>query len=117
MERIFDITMFAPLGHRHGTLRLNRSGPAVSGTIHILGGDAPFAGRVSDSGQVEFSGKMTTLLRSFTYIARGEIRGKTISLEVTGGRYHFNITGTEHDPCDSNKAAPPQAEQKQETRS
>lgn len=95
MERTIRITMHAPLGPRHGTLRFSDQNGSVSGTMTLLGSTAPFAGRLTPDGGLTLAGELTSGLQSFSYLARGRLTPGGLELTVCGGRYSFGITGEE----------------------
>ena len=95
MERKFSITMHAPLGVRHGTMSFNEENSTIDGTLELLGNKSTFKGTITEDGTVEFSGKMTSRLHSFSYFANGTIIHSDLKLNVIGDRYSFCITGEE----------------------
>ena len=95
MEREFDITMHVPLGRRRGTLRFTEDGGELRGTLEALGKKDSFTGTIDENGNLKFTGKMSSILRTFPYHAEGQIRGAEIELAVKGDRYSFRITGEE----------------------
>ncbi len=103
MERRFRIVMHAPLGTRKGKLCFTRYGDSICGTLTLLGGSAPFTGRMTDDGKMEFSGTLATRLHTFRYIARGNIAGKALALQMTGSRYSFRVTGEETEEQEDNE--------------
>lgn len=95
MERKFNIVMRVPIGRRHGTLTYSENNSAISGILEILGNKSSFTGSCTSDGAVEFTGKIKSLFRIFSYIARGTITDSGINLDVLAGRYSFRITGEE----------------------
>ena len=95
MERIFDITMHVPLGSRSGTLCFTAEQNRIHGILEILGGKNSFTGTLAADGSTEFGGQITSLFHSFSYLARGTISEGKLELKISGGRYMFNVTGTE----------------------
>ncbi len=95
MERKFEITMHAPLGKRHGSMRFTEKDGNISGMLELLGGKDSFKGTVAENGTIKFSGEITSRLHSFAYLAMGTITGSDMKLNVTGDRYSFRITGEE----------------------
>lgn len=97
MERNFKITMHVPLGRRSGKLCLREEKGTLGGTLEVLGSKGDFTGTLTADGLLDFTGKMTSLLRSFFYRATGRITGHSLELAVKGDRYSFRITGEEMD--------------------
>lgn len=95
MERIFDITMHVPLGSRSGTLCFTAEQDRIHGILEILGGKNSFTGTLSAEGSMEFGGQLTSLFHSFSYVASGTLSDGRLELKINGGRYLFNVTGTE----------------------
>ncbi len=95
MKRKFNITMHVPLGNRHGTMCFTENNSTISGILEVLGSKDDFTGTLTESGTLEFTGKMTSLLHSFSYLAKGTILNSKLKVNVTGGRYSFYITGEE----------------------
>ena len=52
---------------------------------------------------MEFSGTLATRLHTFRYIARGNIAGKALALQMTGSRYSFRVTGEETEEQEDNE--------------
>ena len=95
MKRNFNITMHVPLGCRHGTLCFTEEQSVIWGFLEVLGNRDSFTGTLTQTGHMEITGRMTSLLRSFSYIAKGTLRDTQLKLNVTGDRYSFRITGKE----------------------
>lgn len=95
MERKYSITMYAPLGRRRGTLWMMDGNSELHGTLRILGSTGTFKGTLKPDGTLEFSGTMTSLLRSFPYHAEGKICGSELELKLCGDRYSLRISGEE----------------------
>ncbi len=93
MEQKFNITMYVPLGIRHGTIQFNEEHSAIRGLLDVLGSKDTFTGTLTEDGAVEFTGTMTSLLHTFSYLAKGTIKGSQLQLTVTGDRYSFRISG------------------------
>lgn len=95
MERRFNITMHAPLGPRYGQLRFTQCSDSISGTLALLGSNNPFTGHITENGLIEFSGKLTSKINSFSYFANGTIKASELMLNLVGDRYAFRIIGQE----------------------
>lgn len=95
MNRKFTITMYVPLGLRNGTMSFVEEHNVINGIIEVFGNQGAFTGTLSKAGIIEFKGKMTSLLHSFSYFAKGTIIDSHMDLSVVGGRYSFRITGEE----------------------
>ena len=95
MERKFNITMYALLGMRHGTMSFNQENSIIDGTLELLGNKGACKGIITEDGKVEFSEKITSRLHSFSYFANGTIIHSDLKLNVIGDRYSFCITGEE----------------------
>lgn len=95
MERQFIITMHVPLGSRHGTMHFTEDRSKIHGVMEVLGNKDSFTGKLTKSGNIEITGKMTSLLHSFSYRAKGTIKNSKMNLSVVGDRYSFCITGEE----------------------
>lgn len=102
MNRKFNITMHAPLGLRHGTLCFTEYSGNIRGTLTLLGGSDSFTGHITEKGIIEFSGRLTSKLHSFSYSAKGNIANSMLTLDVIGDRYSFRITGNEIKPQEEN---------------
>lgn len=75
MKRKFNITMYVPLGNRKGTISFDKINSQITGTLCILGNEDSFTGTIDENGFIEFKGKITSLLHSFYYCAKGKIAG------------------------------------------
>ena len=92
---LLSITMYVPLGIRHGTMSFVEEHNVINGILEVFGNQDAFTGTLTETGIVELKGKMTPLLHSFSYVARGTIANSNMDLNVVGGRYSFRITGEE----------------------
>lgn len=95
MERKYNIVLHAPLGLRLGQLALTQQGGRLEGTLSVLGTANPVSGAITPSGAMALTGTLTTKLITFPFTATGAAVGKTLELQVTGGRYAFRLTGEE----------------------
>ncbi len=95
MKRSFAITMHAPLGQRHGALTFEENDGKISGALLLLGNSDHVTGTITKDGRIEFTGNLISKLRTFSYVAKGKIENGHITLDVTGARYSFCITGDE----------------------
>ncbi len=95
MRRFFNIIMHAPIGKRQGKMCYNQENGCLNGKIELLGGEDDFSGHISESGEIDFSGTITSKLNSFAYTAKGRVDPPLINFMITGGRYCFHVTGEE----------------------
>lgn len=95
MRRVFGITMHAPIGKKRGKMCYNQEKGCLNGTIELLGGKDDFSGHISESGEIDFSGTITSKFSSFAYTAKGRVDLPLIDFKITGGRYSFRVTGEE----------------------
>lgn len=93
MERTYDITINAPLGIRFGTMTFNCSDSEVTGTINAFGNHDNFTGQIDSNGEIEIKGKITSLINSVPYYAKGVINDCGLSLQLFTNKYSFAITG------------------------
>lgn len=87
--------MHVPLGVRQGNMSFSDDGGGIKGAFEVKGIRATFVGRITESGEAELSGNMTSVFHSFPYTASGNIKNSHLKLDVRGGRYSFYITGEE----------------------
>lgn len=95
MERKFNITMRVSLGVRRGTMSFTEDPPEVHGVLEILGGKDKFTGTLTENGIMEIRGKITSLLHTFSYHAKGTIANSHLTLSMTTDKHSFFITGEE----------------------
>lgn len=93
MERTDDITINAPLGIRFGTMTFNCHGTEVTGTLNAFGNHDDFTGQIGSNGEVEIKGKITSLINSVPYYAKGIINDCSLNLKLITNKYSFAITG------------------------
>lgn len=93
MERTYDITINAPLGIRYGTMTLIFRDSEVTGKINAFGNHDDFTGQIDSNGEIEIKGKITSLLNSVSYYAKGVINDCGLSLQLFTNKYSFEITG------------------------
>lgn len=93
MERTDDITINAPLGIRFGTMTFNCHGTEVTGTLNAFGNHDDFTGQIGSNGEIEIKGKITSLINSVPYYAKGIINDCSLNLQLITNKYSFAITG------------------------
>ncbi len=86
-----------PIGVKEGTLTLQQQGEALSGSLHVLGGDTPIQNGVVDTeGKLSFSGTLQVpLIGALPFTFEGTHEGDSISgtavtkmgaIEIAGSR-------------------------------
>lgn len=94
-QRKYNISMSTPMGVMRGTLTLKDEGGTLRGNLDVMGLKQPVNGTVLKDGTLELSGKITVLVQTFQYKAKGRVSGSKISLEVFSEGKRFHISGDE----------------------
>lgn len=93
-EQKYYVSLHTPLGRRNGTLLARMNGSALTGTLTILNHTQPFTGEVDERGNCKISGTFITLVRTVPYIATGQISDTALTLDLSGDRNHFKLSGS-----------------------
>lgn len=86
-----------PIGVKEGTLTLQQQGEALSGSLHVLGGDTPIQnGAIDTEGNLSFSGTLQVpFIGALPFTFEGTHEGDSISgtavtrmgaIEISGSR-------------------------------
>ena len=93
MELVYKAYMNTPIGKKNGVVRANVDGGSIDGMIEILGRKQAFKGTVSADGSCRIEGEITTLLRTFSYTAKGNVDEESIRLLLDGDRNSYELIG------------------------
>ncbi len=95
-DKRYRICMSAPLGKRDGIMFIHEADGKVDGWIEILNQKNAFFGRVSDNGQIIFSGVIKTLVNTVPYTATGTVGGGRLLLNMkTASGAYYPVFGEE----------------------
>lgn len=89
----YNVRMYTPLGEKAGTMLANRTGNVLNGWLNILGHQEPFEGTIDEMGNCNISGLFITLMRRVSFVATGKFSDSSVSLQITGERNVFELSG------------------------
>lgn len=92
-NRQYEVTMQTPVGARYGTMRLTVDNRNVDGILDILKRANPFHGNISEDGNCQINGELTTLMHTISYEGRGKITRDALFLKLITARESFDISG------------------------
>ena len=75
------INMKVPLGIRQGVMIVNEINGFITGKLDILGHIESFAGYLYDDGECKIYGNITSLTKTISYQAMGQMNEESISLD------------------------------------
>ena len=85
-----------PIGVKEGTLTLKQQGEALSGSLHVLGGDTPIQnGFIDAEGNLSFSGTLQVpFIGALPFTFEGRHEGDSISGTAVTRMGAIEISGT-----------------------
>ena len=85
-----------PIGVKEGTLTLQQRGEALSGSLHVLGGDTPIQnGAIDAEGNLSFSGTLQVpFIGALPFTFEGVYEGTSISGTAVTRMGAIEISGT-----------------------
>lgn len=95
MNYIFKVILEAPLGQRHGTLKLScENNGTIFGILEIFGQVHGVTGLRNTDGSCQIIGAFSTLHNRYEFQACGNMDDENIILQVKAGNGHYRMTGT-----------------------
>lgn len=95
MKREYDITLFTPMGEKHGVLILFISENHVNGELKILEQITAVDGEIYNGNNIKLTGSLITLVRKIPFTAEGKIGPFNIYLKLVSNSHYYTLNGTE----------------------
>lgn len=89
----YAVIMQTQIGSRHGTMTVTVDQGRIEGMLDILKKANPFQGTINEQGDCRCKGELTTLMRTISYIATGQLNKESLTLRLKGDRETFELTG------------------------
>ena len=92
-NRQYEVTMQTSIGTRYGTMWLTVDNRNVDGVLDILKRANPFHGNISENGNCQIKGELTTLMHTIPYEGKGKITRNAFFLKLITARDSYVLSG------------------------